>query len=170
MIDSSLGQGGRVVTQMQQVVDKVCPAMYFDNFLLRLIFAVPSNVHAERCKKTKRKAVLFNKKKQMKVKKENGLKKNLKLTKKFVLQDGSINKAVKVSSNFLGAESSATAVRYNRKQRKHVQIKQPKVIKQYNNYIGGGDLADNMVANYRIDIRGKNGGGLFFQTILMSAL
>ena len=53
----------------------------------------------------------------MKVKKENGLKKNLKLTKKFVLQDGSINNAVKVSSNFLGAEPSATAVRYNRKQK-----------------------------------------------------
>ena len=63
MNDSSLGQGGKVVAQMQQVVDKVCPAMYFDNLLLRLIFAVPSNVHAERCKKTKREAVLFNKKK-----------------------------------------------------------------------------------------------------------
>ena len=79
----------------------------------------------------------------------------MKLTKKFVLQDGSINNAVKVSSNFLGAEPSATAVRYNRKQRKHVQIKQPNIIKQYNNYIGGGDLADYMVANYRIDIGGK---------------
>ena len=66
MTDSSLGQ---------QVVDKGCPTMYFDNFLLRLIFAVPSNVHAERCEKNKREAVLFNKKKQMKVKKENGLKK-----------------------------------------------------------------------------------------------
>ena len=86
---------------------------------------------------------------------ENGLKKNLKLTKKFVLQDGTINNAVKVSSNFLSAEPSATAIRYNRKQRKHVQIKRPKVIKQYNKYMGGGDLADYMVANYRIDIRGK---------------
>ena len=75
MTDSFLGQGSKVVTQMQQVVDKGCPTMYFDNFLLRLIFAVPSNVHAERCEKNKREAVLFNKIKQMKVKKENGLKK-----------------------------------------------------------------------------------------------
>ena len=170
MTDSSLGQGGKVVAQMPQVVDKRCPTVYFDNFLLRLIFAVPSNVHAERCEKTKREAVLFNKKKQMKVKKENGLKKYLKLTKKFVLQDGSINNAVKVSSKFLGAEPSATAVRHNRKQRKHVQIKQPNIIKQYNNYIGGGDLADYMVANYRIDIRGKKWWWPIFQTILMSAL
>ena len=33
------------------------------------------------------------------------------------------NKAVAVGSNFLGAEPSATAVRYIRKERKHVQIK-----------------------------------------------
>ena len=41
--DSSLGQKGKVVTQMPQVVDKGCPTVYFDNFLLCLIFAVPSN-------------------------------------------------------------------------------------------------------------------------------
>ena len=85
-------------------------------------------------RENQRKAVLFNQKRQMKAKKENGLKKNLKLTKKFVLQDGTINNAVKVSSNFFGAKSSAAAIRYNRKQRKHVQIKRPKVIKQYNKY------------------------------------
>ena len=28
--------------------------------------------------------------------------------------------------------------------------------------MGGVDFADNMVANYKIGIRGKNGGGLFF--------
>ena len=110
-------------------------------------------MHAERCQKTKREAVLFNQKRQMKVKKENGLKKNLKQTKKFVLQDGTINKAVEVNSNFLGSKPSATAIRYNRKQRKHVQIKQPNTIKQYNIYIGGIDLANYMVANYRFGIK-----------------
>ena len=98
------------------------------------------------------------------------MKKYLKLRKKFVLQDGTKNKAVKVNSNFLGAKPSATAIRYNRKERKHVQIKQPNVIKQYNNYIGRIDLADYMFANYRIGIKGENDGGLFFQTILISAL
>ena len=121
-------------------------------------------MHAERCEKTKREAVLFNQKKT-KVKKENNLKKYLKLRKKFVLQDGTINKVVEVNSNFLGAKPSATAIRYNRKQRKHVQIKQPNVIKQYNNNIGRIDLANYMFANYRIGVRGENGGGLFFQTI-----
>ena len=56
----------------------------------------------------------------------------------------------------MGAEPNTTAVRYNKKKRKHVQIKQPNVIKQYNKHMGGVDLADNMVANYRIGIRGKN--------------
>ena len=98
------------------------------------------------------------------------MKKNLKLRKKFVLQDEMINKAVKVSSNFLDAKPSATAILCNRKKEKRVQIKQPNVIKQYNNYMGRIDLADYMVANYKIGIRGENGGGLFFQTILTSAL
>ena len=47
----------------------------------------------------------------MKVKKENSLKKYLKRTKKFVLQDGTINNAVKINSNFSVAKPSATAIR-----------------------------------------------------------
>ena len=47
-------------------------------------------MHAERCEKTEREAVLFNQKRQLKAKKEDGMKKNLKLMKKFVSQDGTI--------------------------------------------------------------------------------
>ena len=75
--------------------------------------------------------------------------------KKICITRWNNNKAVTVGSNVLGAEPSHTAVRYNRKERKHVQIKQPNVMKQYNKHMGSVDLADNMVANYRIGIRGK---------------
>ena len=62
----------------------------------------------------------------------------------------------------MGAEPSATAVQCNKQERKYVQIKQPKVIKQYNKHMSGVDLADNMVANYRIGIRGKKWWWLIF--------
>ena len=47
-------------------------------------------MYAEQCEKTKQETVLFNYKRLMKEEKENGMKKNLKLMKKFVLQDRTI--------------------------------------------------------------------------------
>jgi hypothetical protein len=40
-------------------------------------------------------------------------------------------------------------------QKKKVIVTQPRLIEQYNHKMGGVDLCDNLVANYRIRIRGK---------------
>lgn len=47
------------------------------------------------------------------------------------------------------------ARRYDRKQRKMVAIEQPYLVNQYNKYMGGVDLFDNAMNNYRIRVRGK---------------
>ena len=58
--------------------------------------------------------------------------------------------------------------RYSRKEQKSDYVKQPKVIENYNKYMGGVNLLDNFVAMYRVQIKGKkNGGGQFLRTLLM---
>lgn len=65
------------------------------------------------------------------------------------------NSVVTMISNHLSVEPMSTAKRYNRKEKKEVNIQQPNVIKVYNKYMGGVDLHDNGVANYRIGVSGK---------------
>lgn len=45
--------------------------------------------------------------------------------------------------------------RYSREKKSRVLVGEPYMISQYNKNMGGVDLLDNAVANYRINIRGK---------------
>ncbi|KAM8702082.1 hypothetical protein ACLKA7_004943 [Drosophila subpalustris] len=65
------------------------------------------------------------------------------------------NAVVTLLSNFLSHTPMARTKRYDRKQRKMVTIEQPYLISEYNNHMGGVDLFDNGINNYRIRIRGK---------------
>lgn len=65
------------------------------------------------------------------------------------------NSVVTVASNNFSVQPLSSAKRYNRKEHKDVQLPQPDVIKQYNSFMGGVDLHDNAIANYRTNIRGK---------------
>ena len=60
-----------------------------------------------------------------------------------------------VGSNFIGVEPVANVSHFSRNERKRVQVEQPKLITYYNKFMGGVDLADNVVSNYRIRVRGK---------------
>ena len=65
------------------------------------------------------------------------------------------NNVVTMLSNQFGAKPTKKAERYSRKQHKKVAVEQPNLIYQYNKFMGGVDLMDNHVANYRISMRGK---------------
>lgn len=80
------------------------------------------------------------------------------------------NSIVTVASNIFSVEPLATVKRYNRKEHKDVQILQPDMIKQYNSYMGGVDLHDNAIANYRISIRGKKWWWPLFANTLDSTI
>lgn len=58
-------------------------------------------------------------------------------------------------SNYLQVDPKHSVRRYDRKQRQMVMVDQPDIIHQYNKRMGGVDLFDNAMNNYRICLRGK---------------
>jgi DNA excision repair protein ERCC-6 len=65
------------------------------------------------------------------------------------------NAVVTIMSNVDTIEPLHAAKRYDRKQKKQTSVQQPNMIYNYNKNMGGVDLHDNGIANYRIKIRGK---------------
>lgn len=65
------------------------------------------------------------------------------------------NALVSVLTNHGTVEPKSNTKRYDRKSKTHVNVKIPNSIAQYNKYMGGVDLHDNALANYRIAVRSK---------------
>ncbi|KAJ8913370.1 hypothetical protein NQ315_008762 [Exocentrus adspersus] len=65
------------------------------------------------------------------------------------------NKCVCLASNFDYVEPLATVPRWNVKEKARQQIPQPRVINNYNQYMGGVDHHDWLLEKYSIAIRGK---------------
>ena len=58
-----------------------------------------------------------------------------------------------MGSNFLAVDPVGLVSRFSRKEKRKIQVSQPHMISQNNKFMGGVDLADNMLASIRI--RGK---------------
>lgn len=65
------------------------------------------------------------------------------------------NAIVTVLSNYAGHLPIHQVKRFDRKAKKMVNINQPHAIYSYNHTMGGVDLFDNAMNNYRITVRGK---------------
>lgn len=65
------------------------------------------------------------------------------------------NSVVNVCWNGVGTEPISMATRYSAKEKKGIQIKQPHLVKVYNEHMGGVDRVDLNVPKYRTAIRGK---------------
>lgn len=63
--------------------------------------------------------------------------------------------AVNVASNFHPVEPSKNISRWSRKEKKRIYVQQPRLIHEYNRYMGGVDRADENISLYRVSIRGK---------------
>lgn len=65
------------------------------------------------------------------------------------------NSVVTVASNYTTVLPVSQVKRFSQKEKRHVNINQPKVIKSYNTYMGGVDRSDQNISLYRVSIRGK---------------
>lgn len=65
------------------------------------------------------------------------------------------NSTVGMMSNFDSVEPLASANRYKKQESKKVSVPMPKMIKRYNQYMGGVDLLDSRLQLYHIGVKGK---------------
>ena len=65
------------------------------------------------------------------------------------------NKCVNFASNTVPVYPLGTCSRFSRAERCRKQVQIPNVLKTYNKYMGGTDLMDQNIGNYRVHIRGK---------------
>ena len=65
------------------------------------------------------------------------------------------NKVVNVMTNYDVADPPTSVARYDRSAKKRVPVQQPRVLKAYNNGMGGVDLHDQLLGAYEVSIRGK---------------
>jgi hypothetical protein len=65
------------------------------------------------------------------------------------------NKPTFLASSCYAKEPELPVSRYNKSERKYVDIPSPLVVRQNNKYMGGVDLCDRMVSYYRFSSRTK---------------
>lgn len=65
------------------------------------------------------------------------------------------NSVVTLATNFETVEPLLSAKRFSRSEKKSISVPQPNLIAAYNRYMGGVDLLDSFVAQYRIAVKGK---------------
>lgn len=65
------------------------------------------------------------------------------------------NRAVTLVSTFDSAEPADMVTRYDAKIRGEIQVPRPRIVKTYNQFMGGVDLLDSLIAYYRIRVRSK---------------
>ena len=65
------------------------------------------------------------------------------------------SKRVLLGSNHIGPEPETTVKRWNKEEHRHVDVLAPQIIKQYNQFMGGVDTLDMLVALHPILFRSK---------------
>lgn len=65
------------------------------------------------------------------------------------------NRSVHTASNFVGVQPTDRVNRWCKKEKKYQEIDRPRIIKKYNEAMGGVDLLDRLISLYRITIKSK---------------
>ena len=81
------------------------------------------------------------------------------------------NRAVQLSSTHTGIEPLTTVRRWDRRERKYIEVECPRIVTEYNEHMGGVDKFDMLAALYRIDHkRAKWYRRLFLWALSLSAI
>lgn len=65
------------------------------------------------------------------------------------------NKVVTLLSNYIGSQPMGKVVRYDKKQKRKVEVPCPKIVQEYNMHMGGVDLMDSFLGRYRIRVKSR---------------
>ncbi|KRZ65984.1 PiggyBac transposable element-derived protein 3 [Trichinella papuae] len=63
--------------------------------------------------------------------------------------------AVTIASNYYTHFPVGTVKRFSRAVKKHVDVAEPNIIRQYNQYMGGVDVMDKMLSSYQPKLRSR---------------
>jgi hypothetical protein len=69
------------------------------------------------------------------------------------------NSTVTAASSCFGVEPITNVRRYSQAEKQHIQVPRPNIIGKYSQSMGGNDQMDENTSQYRIAVKGKNGGG-----------
>lgn len=65
------------------------------------------------------------------------------------------NKPINMGSNFITSGTPENVIRWDKKNKRHIEVERPEVIKLYNKSMGGVDKHDQLVSYYRIFMKSK---------------
>ena len=152
------GVGHRVVMSLLQCVDfPQCHEVYFDNFFTSyelLVALKEANIKATG-------TVRENRLKNSQLMLDKAMKKtergtfDIKCDKNVMAVKWHDNKCVTVATNHSTVEPLGKAKRWNKTKKAMVDVPQPKVIGTYNAHMGGVDILDRFLSNYRPIFRAK---------------
>lgn len=76
------------------------------------------------------------------------------------------NKVVNLASTFVGELPKTVVKRYDKTQKKYIEVERPQIVGEYNRHMGGVDLIDSIMGRYKIAIRSKRWQVRFFYHLL----
>lgn len=158
-----LGLGASVVLQfadvLQLIYNNVPYHIFCDNFFTSIILLIELAKRGIKCTGTMRENRLQN----CPLKSSKALKKESRGTFDYSCIEGeniivckwNDNNVVTIGSNVTSPFPTLSVKRFSQKEKKHIYINQPHLIKKYNENMGGVDRADQNIGLYRVCIRGK---------------
>jgi hypothetical protein len=156
-----MGLGASVVLQYADILDTMHYDffhLYFDNFFTSISLLKELKLRNIKATGTLRENRLphspLSKAATLK-KKERGVFEYVLADKEVVVAKWNDNSVVSVASNAHQIFPVNKVKRFSQSEKKHIYIDQPRLIKSYNENMGGVDRGDQNLSEYRVSIRGK---------------
>lgn len=160
----NLGLGSSVVLQFVDVLKNKFPNMafhvFFDNFFTSLPLLLKLKSRGVKATGTIRENRIPKKcslmsSQEMKKKPRGCFDFVSSQCKEIIICKWHDNNIVNIASNTIKVYPTSQVKRFSQKEKKMIYIPQPRLIKKYNENMGGVDRADQNISLYRVSIRGK---------------
>lgn len=155
----SVGESGFVVLRLSKHLEENKHKLFFDNYfcspelidylLMKKIWAI-GTLNMKRSRKCP-----VTSEKDLKKEGRGATVEVVAKNKPIVVTAWNDNKRVTIISNFIGKEPLGECNRFDRKKRETVTVTRPAAVQTYNNYMGGVDKADMLLALYRTKYRSR---------------